>query len=244
MKHFLFSFIFLTASFAFGADPFDGIFRDFAQDVTFCADFDAPEALIAAGSEKPLSVSEDAQFGDGLSGRCLTKGKVVFDGAENISPTTGSIIFWMKLTRPTETPDTKEESFRPIYAGFQAETRQEILIGKMDVLNQAPMYAYLQGHPEIPLVLVNSGKTTKTWKSGVWHLVIVSWKPGELKISLDGQPFAANTKLPALGGEAKEISIRATDHPLCAVAVDQVIVLKRPVTDEEVAKIAREIPTF
>ena len=244
MKYPIFFMFVFSAAVAFAASPFDGIFRDFAQDVTFCADFDAPEALIAAGSEKPLSVSEDAQFGDGLSGRCLTKGKVVFDGSENISPTAGTIIFWMKLTRPTEIPDPKEESFRPIYAGFQAETRQEILIGKMDVLNQAPMYAYLQGHPEIPLVLVNSGKTTKTWKSGVWHLVIVSWKPGELKISLDGQPFAANTKLPALGGEAKEISIRASDHPLCAVAVDQVIVLKRPVTDEEAARIAEVVPTL
>ena len=244
MKYTIFFMFVFSAALAFAGSPFDGIFRDFAQDVTFCADFDAPEALIAAGSEKPLTVSEDAQFGDGLSGRCLTKGKVVFDGAENISPTAGTIIFWMKLTRPTETPDPKEESFRPIYAAFQAETRQEILIGKMDVLNQAPMYAYLQGHPELPLVLVNSGKTTKTWKSGVWHLVIVSWKPGELKISLDGQPFAANTKLPALGGEAKVFSIQATDHPLCAVAVDQVIVLKRPVTDEEAARIEETVPTL
>jgi len=242
MKHFLFSILFLTTSFTFGATPFDGVFREFARDVTFCADFDAPNALIAGGAETPVKVSEDARFGPGLSGQCLTSGKVVFAGPGNISSTAGTILFWVRLTRPTETPDPKEESFRPIAANFGPG--QDLLIGKMDVPNQAPMYAYLQGHPEIPLVLVNSEKTTKTWKSGAWHLVIVSWKPGELKISLDGQPFAANTQLPALTTEAKEISIRASSAPLCAMAVDQVIVLNRPITDEEAARVAKEVPTF
>ena len=230
------------SSFLTAAEPsqseaaMNNLYRQFAREILFAADLDKPNSLIAAGSETPTQQSDDVQFGPGLRGQGLVNGKIRYSADKNVDPAAGTVLFWMRVARPEGQTDPKEPNFWPLYIEFN---QGQMLAGKMDIFNSAPIYTYLQGHPAVGLVLVNTYQSTKTWKPDDWHLIVVCWQPGELKISLDGQPFVNSVKMPPLTGVPKAIEIRATNHSACSVAIDEVIVLNRPITEKEAADVAR-----
>ncbi len=214
----------------------DDFLRRFSAELLFYADFEEADALAAAGAEKPVRQSDDVQFGPGYYGQGLKNGKIRYTAENNLDPSAGAVLFWMRVERPDGKVDPKEPNFWPLYIEF---AQGQLLAGKMDAYNGAPIYAYLQGHPAVPLVLVNTYKSTKAWKSDDWHLIVVCWQPGELKLSLDGQPFIKDVKAPPLTGVPAAIEIRAANLPSFQVAVDELIILNRPLTDKELEDIWR-----
>lgn len=219
-----------------GEDFLDALCRKFPAEITFCADFETPEAMVAGGEETPKiipgALGEGKNFAKTDRGLSLDDGILVFDAEKNLEATAGSVIFLMKIQRPTGKMEPDEKNFWPLFIQLE---KGEMLAGKMSGPNRAPIYAYLQGRPEIPLVIANTDISTQNWRPDDWRLVIVSWSPGALKISLDGLPFTTDPRMPFIAEKAKRFEIRATNQPTLRVAVDDFAILNRPLTDEEAA---------
>lgn len=214
---------------------FDLLYRQFASEILFGTDLEGPAALMASGDETPTQ-NASAVFGEGFRGKCLTSGTLRFSAAQNVIPAAGTLLFWLRVSRPEGVPDPKEPNFWPIFIEFE---RGQLLAGKQDAFNGAPIYAYLQGHPDVSLVLVNTYHSTKKWSPKDWHLVIVCWQPGELKISLDGQAFVTDSKMPPLTGTPRVLELRAASSPTWSVALDELLILDRPISNEEATQIFR-----
>ncbi len=225
-----------TAETDAGETFLDALCRKFAAETTFCTDFEEPEALVAGGSETPKIIpgaqGEGKNFDLTDRGLSLADGTLSFSAEKNLEPTTGTVVFLMKIERPNGKMDPDEENFWPLYVQFE---KGEMLAGKMSGRNKAPIYAYLQGRPEIPLVIANTEVSTQNWNPNDWRLVIVSWQPGALKISLDGRPFTTDPRMPSISEKAKLFEIRAANRPNLRVAVDDFVILNRPLSNEEAA---------
>jgi len=96
------------------------------------------------------------------------------------------------------------------------------------------LYAFAKGAGDERGDSVSAGDTSH-WQDDEWHLLAVNWATDWIAISVDGGPFT-QLSVPKLAsfGELEWISIGNGEVPGRRVAYDEVILLDRPLEQEEV----------
>lgn len=213
--------------------------RRFADAITFLASFDddLPNAELAAGKGKPRAVSGTPQFAPGRFGRALAGGTVTYHAEGNIDLTRpGSALFWIS---PRVWKYTDDE---PYLFALRVGTQHGLVMvarqGRMrKPRRKATYYVYAKTGPTPP-TSIHIGQAA-AWKPGVWHLLVLNWRPGSVELSIDGsRPARKQTPdWPAAGwfmvGFGKP-------NPKATILIDDLMVLDRPLSPDEIKDVYDE----
>ena len=222
-----------------GNQAIQSVISKFDRNLTFYAAFDGtPNASMSNGSYEPTA-QKDIKYSPGKSGEALSNGTAVFPGQENLDSLAGTAILWVEIYRPAQVAED-EGYFFPLMMGINDDAKKSygtFIIGKM---HNSLIYSYFQegaGGPGNITKLVHPYVGSLGWKKGEWHLLAFAWKPGCIQLSIDGQPFVKNSTMPPIAGKATHITVTALspEEAKAAVAVDEVMVFNRPLSDEEIS---------
>ena len=232
----------IPAFFAVSAaeNPILGLYSD---DITFHVSFndETCEADMASGKGEILRISskEQPSYKPGLFGKALASGVPMYDGPGNVDPTApGTVIAWGAPTWSSE--KTEKEPGFSIFGihGHSEKQTYDIICGKMPNqpkkghLNTYVLFPRLKKHTNC--IIWNRGMVEQ-WPAGEWHMFAVTWGNGTITYSVDGKKSSVSELLEVLSAKPQWITIRGNSF-----LVDELTILKRRLTDEEIAKLYEE----
>ncbi|MCC7519512.1 MAG: hypothetical protein IT578_10045 [Verrucomicrobiae bacterium] len=211
----------------------------FGDAITFYLSFDrGVNAELAKGEAAPTKTDDgEPQFLPGLHGKAMMlvgKGQSTFgySAAGNVDLTRpGAAVAW---TSPHDwvRSDT-EDYFFPVTIMSHGV---KLLLGrqgrlKADRTDMIYAWAKLGDSKEI---LIQGGNSLG-WQNGEWHLWVMNWRSNAVEFSLDGAPLGrvdTPVRFPSEGDGAGLIKVGAQSAS-CRYLIDEVMILDRPLTDEE-----------
>lgn len=249
MKHLLLtSVLALALTPAFSAE--NPVFKLFPGDVTFYLSFDEENsnADMAGGKGEPARKIGTVSYADGVfGGKSLRSGQLQFDAAKNLDLTLpGTVILWVAPENwPAEKTEPKEKE--PGFGAFYAHGGSyELIIGKMGGqpwgnghMNTYVQYPKLKKH--VNCIVYGAG-VAKNWKNREWRMLACTYKGGNFTNSVNGRKPVTSV-LPALMAEPTRffrLGTTAKDSDQYRVLVDEVVILKRALSDEEIRKLYDE----
>ena len=209
--------------------------RRFSDRVLFLASFDDGQfsGEMAVGEHAPLSVTDDARATDGLFGKALTGGQVVYRGAANLPlATTGSVVFWVCPL------DWRERDREGYLWWFQSLGKGRLLIGRQGQWRKPKRPASVYFHANAPGDKRGLGTHISRqggwhdWPNHTWHLVVVNWTVGRMEISVDGGPLRGRV----IGrlGDCQRFSVAGKQPDGSRYLLDDLMVLDRPLSGAEI----------
>jgi len=223
----------------FGEPVANPALERFSDRLTFLASFDHGEAPaeMAAGAHKPRAVQGDIEFRSGLFGQALAGGVVSYAPARSFPfETTGTLVFWVS---PVDWAECEREGYQWWLQSGGAGS--SLLIGRQGEIKGtrgATVYyhAVTAGHK--PGGRHVRGGGWRDWANGSWHLIVVTWKLGRMAISVDGGRPA--------GGQVGRLTpqhwlnVGRKQAAGGRFLLDDVMILDRPLTADEVAWVWKE----
>ena len=221
------------------------VFQRFGDAVTLWQGFDhgAATAGMAGGAAEPLSVKGTVAWNEGMYGRALRNGEITYKAADNLDlRRAGTLLFWMS---PYDwVRDDDEPCFYPLYVfgekGFIMFGRQGLIM-KEGVLKRGDMFfAHIEGggkqFGQIPFY-----GASRSWKNGEWHLVVLTWRLGQVGLSLDGCPPEVAC-VPDLGRAGRFVIGCASLPEKRQILIDEFIVLDRQLSPQDIAWLYETTP--
>lgn len=220
------------------------VYKLFPSAVLFHVSFDndSGEAEFASGRSEPVKKSGGVAYGEGVfGGKSLASGELRYDALKNLDFTRpGSIIFWISASGwPSERPaDGKEPGFKVLHVYGKD---YEFIMGKMggQPAGVAHMNFYFQyPPPKKPSCCINFN--TAAFRPGEWKMLVASWSPETLSNSVNlrtengGKPLIRTPTVSFVIGSSPE------KNPRYPVLVDEVVVLNRALSGEEVKTLYEE----
>jgi hypothetical protein len=99
-------------------------------------------------------------------------------------------------------------------------------------VNREKIYAYAKADGKS---IVLAAGNSLGWKNDQWHLLVVSWRPDSIDFSIDGNPVKNQHFASWATASGKPGTLRITQaSPAQPWLTDEVIVLNRPLTQEEI----------
>lgn len=220
-----------------------------SDNVMFHLTFDQGDCIadMAGGNAEPSSkkVKTAVTFADkGLFGKAMRSGECRYPAAGNLDLSKpGTVIFWVSPTWETTKPaDGKEPGFTVFFAAGRAEDYEyELIMGKMkgQPWGHGHINNYVQYRPaaikHVNCIRFNAGKTA-AWPSGEWRMFACTWKPGTFTNSVNGTPSVSSNLLKMTSGTTRFFVLKSPEN----ILLDEVVILNKTLTDEELAKIYRE----
>ncbi|OQA83597.1 MAG: hypothetical protein BWY31_02826 [Lentisphaerae bacterium ADurb.Bin242] len=228
------------------------VYKLFPSDIRFHLSFNdgTCSAEMAGGKAEPTRLLGTPVYDKGLFGKCLAAGQAVFDAKDNLDLSMpGTVILWVAPANwPSEKPaDGKEPGFGAFYAhGSGKGYGYDFIVGKMggQPWGAGHMNTYVQYQPSaikhVNCVMYDRGRVSG-WKNGEWRMLASTWKPGTFTNSVNGSKSAVSTlkvlmssptQLFRIGTSGKEGTWR--------IRVDELVILNRALTDEELKKLYDE----
>lgn len=241
MKRFLASLIVPAALIAAAAE--NPIYKMYSDEITFSASFtDTMEADMANGKGeiKRVMTKDPATYKPGMFGKAIFGVDIMYDPMGNIDTTVpGSVVVWAAPTWSSE-KKPKEPGFSLF--GVHAYSKDQIydlIFGKMShqPWNKGHLNAYVQ-YPKLKKVtscIIWNRGMVEQWPAGQWHMFVVTWGNGTITYSVDGKKSSVSELLEVLKAKPQWFTIRANSF-----MVDEVTVLNKRLTDEEIAKLYQE----
>lgn len=212
-----------------------------ADDISFCVNFDDenPEAVLAGGGKTIRSVAVKPAFVPGLFGKAMQFGSVSYHGAGNLDFTKpGTIIYWMA---PQNWKQIEKEPYIVPFMAHNDESK--ILIGRQgDVWGRSRIYAFVEAVDRKNNVYNGlNGASGRDWKNGEWRMIAVTWTPETIGLSVNGTPLQeANLKQPISKSNNGWFSFTACDREDHQILLDELVVLSRKLTNEELKSLYDE----
>lgn len=214
--------------------------------ITFYLSFDkTPRADLAGGSPDPLSVAGDAQFHPGLHGRAMaltdatkpgTYVVVGYPTLDNVDVTKpGSLAVWLRPHHWDR--GVKAEYFWPVKI---MSSGVQLMFGRMGGQPNEPIYLWAKVGDTKDVCLIAGD--TRDWKEGEWHLWVMNWRSQSIEFSVDGGPCQRQdlpAKINAEGDRTGQIYL-GQGGASCRYLLDELMVLDRPLANEEIQRIYAE----
>ena len=212
----------------------------FSRAITFYLSFDGTlRADLANGKPDPREVTGDAQFQPGLYGKAMTMtdatkpgtyvivGYPMLDNVDVTKP--GSLVVWL-----SPYGWRRNEPIPYIWpVKIMGNVGVQFMFGRM---NQPSEPIYLWGKlGNLKDVCLMHGSSLG-WKDGEWHLWVMNWRSSSVEFSLDGGPLVRQDlpgKINADGDRAGLLFL-SQGGPSCRYLLDELLVLNRPLTEEEI----------
>ncbi len=209
--------------------------RRFSDRVLFLASFDDGQfaAEMAVAEHAPLYSTDGAGIADGLFGKALTGGQVVYHGAANLPlATTGSLLLWVCPL------DWRERDREGYLWWVQAWGKGRLLIGRQGQWKKPKRPASVYFHANAPGDKRGLGTHVSgpggwhDWPNHTWHLVVVNWTVGRMEISVDGGPLRGRV----IGrlGDCQRFSVGGKQPGGARYLLDDVMILDRPLSGAEI----------
>lgn len=227
------------ASFTASANP---ALARFNESITFYASFDGhATADLSIGDGTPTKSPPKLEFTAGILGQALQpRGEghaLYYDAKDNIDLLhSGSLIVWVAPTDAwTDADDPLELTFSYIRNQGKA-----LLLTRLPTIDEAQALVTVYGaRPgDLKTRAVVKNKDTLHWKTGEFHLLVVNWTPGKVQLSVDGSVFESPLSLPPKNTPTDDkrayIGIAANSTERAPYAVDELMILNRPLANEEV----------
>lgn len=220
--------------------------KRFNRAITFYLSFDkSPRADLAGGSPDPVPVTGDAEFHPGLYGRAMalidaTKpGTFVVIGyptLDNVDVTRpGSLAVWLAPHHWDR--GQKTEYFWPVKI---MSSGVQLMLGRMGGQPNEPIYLWAKVGDTKDVCLIAGD--THDWKEGEWHLWVMNWRPQSIEFSVDGgacQRQDLPAKINSEGDRTGQIFL-GQGGASCRYLLDELMVLDRPLANEEIQWIYEE----
>ena len=211
--------------------------------VVFLASFDDGRfaAEMAVGEHAPVSVTDDASVTDGLFGKALTGGQVVYTGSANLPlATTGSVLFWVC---PLDWREREREGY---LWWIQSLGKGRLLIGRQGQWRTPERPASVYCHANAPGEEKGVGTHISghggwhDWPNDTWHLVVVNWTVGRMEISVDGGALCG--RVVGRLGDCQRFSVAGKQPDGSRYLLDDVMVLDRPLSAAEIVWVWKAMP--
>ena len=225
----------------------------FDADIIFAVSFDDGTAIadLAEGTGEPTRMhkkdlpltTEKGVFGKAF----LANNIIYYEGGKNIDLVLpGSMLMWVcpKDWKCEKGEQTKEPGFQVFHTWAKGI---ELIVAKMGGQpwgngHFMPYVQYAGGSDGADTCVLYNTATTAKWPNGEWRMIAVTWGNGCITGSVNGKksiqkvlrkPMAANPDRFSVGG------INGFN-----LLIDEVIILKRQLRDEEIAKVYEESKKF
>ena len=217
-----------------------------SDDILFYKSFDddSPVADMAAGEWKPQKAEGKLRLKPGLWGKAMLFGDsegaaLDYPMAGNMPvPRPGALSFWICPFAWERAADEPSVYF------FLAAGKGVICIQRQGALGggrrRNNCFCFTcHGLPGIPNVTASTvSGATKSWRNGVWHLVVINWRPSLLEAFLDGEPLRAITlKRPIRTEEFARGRFRLGNLKGEPTLMDDFAIYRRPLSPVEVKRL-------
>jgi len=220
-----------------------------SDNVTFHMTFDQGDctADMAGGNADPSSQKSKipVTFADkGVFGKAMKSGECRYQAAGNLDLSKpGTVIFWVSPTWETVKPaNGKEPGFTAFSAtGRTGDYEYDFIMGKMkgQPWGHGHINNYVQYRPasirHVNCIRFTAGKTAD-WPRGEWRMFACTWKPGSFTNSVNGTPSVSSNLVKMTSGTTRFFVLKSPEN----ILLDEVVILNKALTDEELAKIYRE----
>ncbi|OQA82975.1 MAG: hypothetical protein BWY31_02970 [Lentisphaerae bacterium ADurb.Bin242] len=220
------------------------VYKLFPSSVLFHVSFDneTGEAEFASGRSEPVGKTSGVAYKEGVfGGKALASGEFRYEALKNLDFTRpGSILCWISATDwPSEKPqDGKEPGFKVFHAYGKD---YEFIMGKMggQPKGVAHMNFYFQyPPPRKPSCCINFN--TAAFRPDEWKMLVASWSPETLSNSVNSRTETGGKPLIKTPTASFVIGSSGEKNPKYPVLVDEVVILNRALSAEEVKTIYEE----
>lgn len=249
MKHLLTAALLLAGTAILNAQFNNPVLDKHSDDVTFYVNFDeGPNAALSTGTGVPFRTYGTPDYANGLSGKALRLGQIHYRGAQNIDlASSGTLIYWVAPEKEVKTPppNGKEPGFIAVCVSGGKYT-YALFSGKMggQPWKKAPLNSYVQYAHRLKIKHVNCLTRTNKffciadWNPGDWKMFAVTWTPGKISASFNGEAMTHSTLKVPMTGPTDEIRLGfGKDAIVGQVLLDEVIILKKALTEQELKEI-------
>ena len=218
-----------------------------SDDVTFYVNFDdSPNAVLSSGEGAPYRTVGKVDYADGISGKALKVGNLCYRGDQNIDlSATGTMIFWVAPDKEYKTPpaNQKEPGFIAVALSGGKET-YTLYSGKMggQPWRKGPFNTYVQYAYHLKITHVNcipeKWHHISDWDPKTWKMLTVTWEPGKFSVTTNDETRKVSTLKVPMTAPSDEIRLGFGKDALpYQMLLDEVIILKKVLTEEEVKEI-------
>ncbi len=216
-------------------------YKMFAKDILFSANFDdgTCNADMASGEAEPLRIGGKAEFPAGLFGKALANGNPLYKGEKNIDMTVpGTLLRWTAPRKGTTAPAKTDPGFTVFHTMADG---YEMIVGKMggQPWGQGHLNTYIQydaGRGGAKSCVIYGAANAAKWPNGEWRMLAVTWGAGSITNSINGKKSEQAELKSPLKLPVKMFFVNTEGDML----VDEVIVLRRRLSDDEIAKVYAE----
>ena len=220
------------------------VYQLFPQDILFHVSFDEgkADAEMAAGKAEPIKTGKELVYGDGVfGGKALMGGKAVYHGEKNLDfSVPGSIICWISPVGWTEALSANGKGRS--YTAFQAYGKDyQFVMGKMGGqpkgVQHMNFYFYYPPSKAVSCINYNSAGFRKP---GEWKMLVATWDSGSFTTNVNTRQ--ASGKKGVITTPPQRFSIGDSDsaEPEFPLLVDELVILKRALSQEEIKKLYEE----
>ncbi len=220
--------------------PANPTLERFNSAITLYVSFDQRplQADLAAGDPRPRDPKLKVELKPGLFGQAMLNTDLSFTAAGNLNLSkTGAVALWIAPWN-WEPRGPDEPYLFPLRINDRGRTLMIGRMGRMQKPRRGDMvYAYAQAGKEH--LSVRQGGSLD-WKPGQWHLLVMNWRPQSLEFSLDGRPPARGDDPWFAQADGKPGQIFIGDKGKMRYLLDELMVLDRPLSVEEIQWIYRQ----
>ncbi len=231
--------------------PENPVYEMFGDDIIFSLNFDTGtlNADMSSGAPEPKQIVTPAEFTDnGLFGKALLSGCIKYFGEKNLDlAKPGTFITWV---RPDDWPAAKPaDNMEPGFSCFDGLGRNpeygfELIVGKMggQPWGHGHFNTYVQYSGKIPHVncLNYDRARAAEWEKKEWRMLAVTWGNGNFTTSINGMPSKSASLKKQMTGKTIEFYL-GVNKKKERVMQDEVVILKRALSDEEIKKLYDEV---
>jgi opacity protein-like surface antigen len=220
------------------------VMEKFADHISLYVNFDDETVNPAlAGGEKTLKAPpRNPGFAPGLFGKALRLGSASYHCPGNIDfSKPGTLIYWMAPAG--EWPVEGKYPYLFPFVAFPGDSK--IVMGRQaGDYGKTRIYLNVET-PERKDWVGNgiAGGSGRDWAKDSWHMIVFSWTPESTGISVDGKPVnEVALKRPLAKGEGEwfAFTTQLKDDSVHQVMIDEITVLNRKLSDEEVKSLYDE----
>lgn len=224
-----------------GAGNANPILGKYAENITFYLNFDEGNYIPAMAKGQQTNRGEDgiATFEKGLFGKCLRTGRPNYYSDGNLDMSApGTLIVWVS---PWQWKQIEVEDYFWPFIAFTDTSK--IQLGRMrGAWGSTRIYAYLTApDKKNNLNLGFGGGSGKDWKSGEWHMLVLTWTPESIGLSVDGSKLVEQSIAQPLGSKPGFffIGAAATEKEV-QLLQDEVTILNKKLSDDEIKSLYEE----
>lgn len=239
--------------------PVNPIVEDFAKELTFHLDFDDGTVQPAVGRTTlgPDAVKRSRLTSSELGGQALVNGMLAYaqHPESPLIDTTraGTIICWVRLNgeQNPRTHDLNKWEGGATFFDVSGPSGAQLLLMKNPncLWGRGALTFYTNfkdAGGKVHTASVEARCSYADWKVGEWRMVAAAWTAAKIYVSVNGAPFVSNPLVQPLLRFSGGVYVTATywndkrpeaNQEPGTFAVDEVSILNRKLTDEEVKSI-------